>query len=167
MTPNKEELASFLREHRKLARFLVDESLGIEVARQIKELGWNVKYVDEVGLQGHSDEDVYAYAYRKRRVILTHDDDFMDNRMFPLASCAGVVLIPGASGDEDALVKAVGHVLSMFGKLGDFFTYSKISINPDGVWTVFTFDRASGKIEKRIYKFRKHGNVMEWVGSQS
>ncbi len=162
-TPSKEEMAQFLTEHKKSARFLVDESLGIEVAKHIKELGWNVKYVDEVGLQGHPDEDVYAYACKKRRVILTHDDDFMDSRKFPYSICCGVVIIPGASGDENALIKAVAGLLALFGNLGDFFNGTKISIASDGVWTVHRFDRSSGKINKNIYKFPKHGDALEWV----
>ena len=43
-TPGKEEIADFLKDHRKIARFLVDESVGIEVASQMKGLGLNVKY---------------------------------------------------------------------------------------------------------------------------
>jgi hypothetical protein len=162
-TPSKEEMAEFLSEHRRSARFLVDESLGEEVAKQIRELGWNVKYVDEVGLRGHADEDVYAYAHKENRVILTHDDDFMDNRLFPFWICSGVVVIPGASGDENALAKAVAGILAMFGNLGDFFNGTKISIASDGLWMVHSFDRSSGKINKSIYKFPKHGDAMEWV----
>jgi hypothetical protein len=162
-SPSKKEMSEFLSEHRRSARFLVDESLGEEVAEQIKELGWNVKYVDEVGLRGHADEDVYAYAHKENRVILTHDDDFMDNRRFPFSICSGVVVIPGASGDENALGKAVAGILAMFGNLGDFFNGTKISIATDGLWTVYSFDRSSGKINKSIYKFPKHGNAMKWV----
>jgi len=87
-SPSKKEMSEFLSEHRRSARFLVDESLGEEVAKQIRELGWNVKYVDEVGLRGHADEDVYAYAHKENRVILTHDDDFMDNRLFSFSICS-------------------------------------------------------------------------------
>jgi hypothetical protein len=164
-TPSKEEMAVFLKDHRKIARFLVDESVGIEVASQMKELGLNVKYVDDVGLKGRADEDIYAYARRERRVILTHDDDFMDNRQFPITISPGVVKIPGAVGDEGALVHAVSKVISMFGKLGDFFEKTKISISSEGIWTVFKYDHSSGKIEKSIYKFPRNGDAMEWVES--
>lgn len=162
-TPSKEEMADFLKDHRKIARFLVDESVGIEVASQMKGLGLNVKYVDDVGLRGRSDKYIYAYARRKRRVILTHDDDFMDNRQFPIIISPGVVKIPGAAGDEAALVHAVSQVIFMFGKLGDFFEKTKISISSKGIWAVFKYDHPSGKIVKSIYKFPRHGDAMEWV----
>lgn len=164
-TPSKEEMAVFLNDHRRIARFLVDESVGIEVALQMKELGLNVKYVDDVGLRGCADEDIYAYARKDRRVILTHDDDFMNNRQFPITSSPGVVKIPGAAGDEAALVHAVSQLISMFGKLGDFFEKTKILISSEGVWTVFKYDYPSGKIEKSIYKFQRNGPTMEWVES--
>jgi predicted nuclease of predicted toxin-antitoxin system len=162
-SPKKGDLAAFLREHKRRARFLVDESLGIEVARQIRELGYNVKYVEEVGLTGHSDEDIYTFAYKDNRIILTHDDDFLNNVRFPPSVSPGVVIIPGGSGDENSLAKAVAQVLHMFGPLGDFFQASKISISSEGIWTVSKFERKTGRIEKSIYKFPKHGNAMEWV----
>ena len=65
-TPSKEEMAEFLSEQKKICPyFAVDESLGEEVAKQIRELGWNVKYVDEVGLRGHADEDVMRMLTKK------------------------------------------------------------------------------------------------------
>jgi hypothetical protein len=52
--------------------------------------------------------------------MLTHDDDFMDNGLFPFSICSGVEIITGASGDENALTKAVAGVLAMFWNLDDF-----------------------------------------------
>jgi hypothetical protein len=54
----KEDIAAAPRNFCKKARFLVDESLGLETAKFLRELGWNVKDVSEVGLSGRSDEDI-------------------------------------------------------------------------------------------------------------
>ena len=83
---------------RKKARFLVDESLGDGVARVLRDLGWNTVFGPNVGLARHSDEDVFAYAWRKHRVLLTHDRDFLDDRRFPSHRNPGVVVLPGGSG---------------------------------------------------------------------
>lgn len=160
---SKAEIAEFNRVHRKKARFLVDESAGIEVASQMKELGWNVKFVDDVGLKGRADDNVFAFARKENRVILTHDDDFMDNRQFPINLSPGVVIIPGGSGDEEALGKAVAQVIVMFGWIGDFFKKTKISITHEGVWTIYKFNQKMGRIDKTRYKFPKNGDTMEWV----
>jgi hypothetical protein len=50
LTPG--EFADFRKRFKSKARFLVDESLGIETAKVIKRMGWNALYVGEVGLAG-------------------------------------------------------------------------------------------------------------------
>ena len=105
--PDPEESAAFLKAFRKKARFLVDESLGIGVTQYLRKAGWNVKDVSEVGLSGHSDEDVLAFAERDDRILLTHDEDFLDDRSFPPHRNPGVIILPGGSGDEAALVQAL------------------------------------------------------------
>jgi hypothetical protein len=68
---SKAEKDAFDRSFAKKARFVVDESLGIGVAKVLRDLRWNVTFVGEVGLSGHSDEDIYAYAGRENRILLT------------------------------------------------------------------------------------------------
>jgi uncharacterized protein with PIN domain len=65
-----ESFAAFERDFKRKARFLIDESLGVEAARAIRGWGWNVVYVGEVGLGGKSDEDVFAFAWSDDRIIL-------------------------------------------------------------------------------------------------
>ena len=65
-------------------RLLIDESLGVEVADFVREKGYNTEFVGDVGLNGRSDEDVMAYAWRHKRMLhWTHDRDFLDDRRFP------------------------------------------------------------------------------------
>src|SRR5262249_41029059 len=71
------------RRDRKKAGFLVDESVDVEVALRLRREGFTADHVSEVGLDGHSDEDVFAYGWREDRIILTHDTDFLNNRRFP------------------------------------------------------------------------------------
>jgi len=160
---SKAEIAEFNKAHRKIARFLVDENAGIGLASLIRELGLNAKYVDDVRLRGRADKDIFAFAHKENRVILTHDDDFMDNRQFPIHLSPGVVKIPGGSGDEEALEKAVFQVIGMFGGKSDFYKKTKISITSEGVWTIHRFNQKMGRIEKTRWKFPKNGGAMKWV----
>ena len=73
-------------------RYLVDESLGVGTTALLRQWGYNVKDVYEVGIAGQPDENVFQYAQRHRRIILTHDDDFFNNFMFPLNSSFQVFL---------------------------------------------------------------------------
>ena len=40
-----------------------DEAMDVEVAGALRDLGWNTKYVGDLDLVGHSDEDVFARAW--------------------------------------------------------------------------------------------------------
>jgi Domain of unknown function (DUF5615) len=160
---SKAEITEFFKVHRKKTRFLLDENVGIELASQLRELGLNVKHVDEVGLGGRPDKDVFVFARKENRVILTHDDDFMDYKQFPINLSPGVVKIPGGSGDEEALVKAVDQVIVRGGGRGGFYMKTKISISPEGVWTINRFNQKTGKIEKTRLKIPENGPPMEWV----
>ena len=85
-------------EFKKKSRFLIDESLGIDVAKYLRGKGYNAEFVGDVGLAGHSDEDVFAFAWRERRMLWTHDRDFLDDAKFPEHRNPGVVVLPGGDG---------------------------------------------------------------------
>src|SRR5438132_438714 len=95
--PSKQELRE-LNRMRKKARFLVDENLGEEVAQVLRAEGFNSQFVSEAGLRRHDDTDVFAYALRTDRVLLTHDPDFLDDRKYPQNRNPGLVVLPGGSG---------------------------------------------------------------------
>ena len=65
--PSKED---YHEEFERKTKFLVDESLGPDVAIYLREHGYNAKFVSDVGLNGHDDRDLFAYAWRTRRVLL-------------------------------------------------------------------------------------------------
>ena len=84
-------------------------------------------------------EDVFAYAWRTKRVLLTHDPDFLNNRRFPFNRNYGVVVItPGASGNTNfGLERALIMIHSVFGAFGKFWIGCKILVAEDNHWTVW------------------------------
>src|SRR3990172_6362415 len=89
----KAEIAAPRRDTKK-ARFVVDESMDVEVASWLRRQRFDAVHVSDVGLAGHTDEDVCAYAWREDRVLLTHDADFLTDRRFPPQRNPGVVVLP-------------------------------------------------------------------------
>jgi predicted nuclease of predicted toxin-antitoxin system len=142
----------FGRRFKKKARFLVDESAGSGLARALRERGWNAVAADEVGLRGYPDEDVFAHAWSEDRVILTHDEDFLDDRRFPFNRNPGVVVLPGASG-EPGFVEAVRDVLAVIGRFREAYRGEKIRISSDQIWTVNGFDKKGGHHYSARYRF--------------
>ena len=55
----------------------LDEHVHPAVAEALRRRGINVTTTVEAGLRGADDQDHIAYAWRERRVIVTHDDDFL------------------------------------------------------------------------------------------
>ena len=65
----QQEVEVYAKRFQKKSRFLVDESLGVNVADVLREHGWNTKYVADLGLEGHSDEDVFSRAWADDRIM--------------------------------------------------------------------------------------------------
>ena len=154
---SEEDMARFLRECRGGARFLVDESLGIGVTNALRREGWNAKDVLEVGLKGHSDEDIFAYAKREDRILLTHDDDFLDDKRYPLGRNPGIIVLPGGDGNVSALSRALGFISHRY---PGFYRDAKVSISNDGTTIIKHLTDSGIMINK--FKFPKHGLLM-WI----
>lgn len=99
------------------------------------------------------------------RVLLTHDSDFLDDRRFPPRLNPVLVVLPGAEGENHALLSAIQHMLWIVGRLRELWRSTKIVISHDGIWTVFTFDLDEGRITKTRYRFTKH-TIEVWEDAQ-
>lgn len=141
-------------ESRQKTRFLVDEGLGVDVAAYLRACGYNAVFAGDVGLLGRSDEEVFAYAWRKRRVVLTHDHDFIDDAKFPEHRNPGVIVLAGGSGDHKAMETAVGVLMNVFGHGHGLWEKSKISISAEGYITARVRDRETGKISTMRFRLR-------------
>ncbi len=155
--PTRAETSAFEREFGKRARFLFVESLGPGTAEALRTAGWNVKYVDDVGLNGRSDEDVLAFAKREDLILLTHDTDFLDDRRFPPHRNPGVVVLPGGSGGEQVLLRALGQMLSVVGMYREIWRFSKVIVETNGELVVVLRDYDSGAMTRERYRFPRVG----------
>ena len=52
---------------------------------------WDVRHVNDVGLQGAADDVIFKWAQSNLSIVITFDEDFADPRMYPAGSHAGVV----------------------------------------------------------------------------
>lgn len=147
---------------RKRTRLLIDESLGVEVADFVREKGYNTEFVGDVGLNGRSDEDVMAYAWRHKRMLWTHDRDFLDDRRFPEHRNPGVVVLPGGSGDRLATGVGIGTALAVFGWAPSIWEKSKMVISSTGEMTVRSRNPDTGKMETNRYRMTDKGYAEIW-----
>lgn len=78
-------------------RYYLDEHIAEAVAKGLRRRGVDVLTLSAAGMLGASDEDHFAFAQEEKRVIVTHDDDFL--RLAAQSSeHAGVVYMPQRRG---------------------------------------------------------------------
>jgi len=143
-------------------RFLVDENLGPEVTELLRSWDPSVTDVFEEGLVGRSDEDVFAFAWREKRVLLTHDDDFLDDARFPEHRSPGVVILRGAGGNSANLAYALGMVRAFMERMPEVWRGDKITIHGDEM-IVRTRDFDSGARKTIRFKLPSRGPLLMWV----
>ncbi len=163
METPKDEVDAFVAPFRRKVRFLVDESLGVEVAKTLRDLGWNVEFVGEIGLAGHSDEDVFARAWAENRILLTHDHDFLDDRRFPPHRNPGLVVLPGGSGDEQGLLRALAGLVAIVAPFREGYWHNKVIASADGTWTFIRRNAQTGAMERTRIRTGRRGKTEIWV----
>ncbi len=157
-----DEIAEARRAFAKKAKFLLDESVDTDVGSYLKEKGWNTKTTAEVGLSGHSDEDVNAFSIREKRVILTHDNDFLDDRRFQYNNIYAIIKLPGGSGDLKALAVALNGALSIVGPFVKAYEQSKMWFTQEHIFYVRNRDHQTGRISTSKYKYGGSGPAHIW-----
>jgi predicted nuclease of predicted toxin-antitoxin system len=58
-------------------RFHLDKHIDPAIANGLRRRGIDVTTTADVGLQGTTDEEHLAFARAERRIIVTHDDDYL------------------------------------------------------------------------------------------
>jgi predicted nuclease of predicted toxin-antitoxin system len=165
--PDDGEIKAIVRENRGKPSFLVDESLGSEVTDLLRKSGWNATDVFEIGINGQPDENVFAAAKSRDRILLTHDRDFLNNHRFSPRLNPGLVVLPGGNGDRRALVNALDELLAIIGETRELWRATKIEISSQNEWTVLTFNRDDGKVHKNRFRFAKRGGGEYWSDDDS
>lgn len=156
--------AEINREITAIGHFLVDENIDPELAAWINRSGiWKADHVRDVGLAGMDDKAVFAWAWKHKRWILTHDEDFLDDHRFPFHRTHGVVVLPGGQGESQARREALWDVLGILGYHSRLFPGAKIVVAPGRIWTVREHLKAEGKHTKRRIRWEKNGRLSEWI----
>jgi predicted nuclease of predicted toxin-antitoxin system len=81
------------RPSRRFSAGLLDQNVPRAIAtwlRQVKPT-WEVHHATEVGLAGKSDEELFRWGQAQGAIIITFDEDFADQRAFPVGTHHGIV----------------------------------------------------------------------------
>ena len=78
---------------KQMTKFLADECVFSLTVELLKNRGWNVVTVREVGLQGAKDSEVISKAKEMKAILITQDMDFCDIGKFPPSSYSGIIVL--------------------------------------------------------------------------
>jgi predicted nuclease of predicted toxin-antitoxin system len=152
------EIAAWAKEFGEKARFLIDEDLDPALAPLLADRGYNSKAVLDVGLAGHSDEDVLAFAKREDRILVTNDDGFADERRFPEHRNPGVVIVPSGRLDDPGVIEAIASMLPLVGHYRPMFTGAVVKVDRHGVLSITDREHESGARRTSRYRYTKSGS---------
>ena len=100
----------------KKLKLCADASVPQPFVEKLREAGIPVRMASEDGLASHSDNDILAWARRSKRVLLTLDRDFWNDRKFPLQRVPGVIFVDVAPNDIDAALRSFDLVYDTFAR---------------------------------------------------
>ena len=83
----------------------VDEDMPRSTVVMLRQAGHTAEDVRDVGLRGHNDDDVFAYAQATQAILVTADKGFANVLSYPPGTHAGliVVRVPEHRGHDDLL----------------------------------------------------------------
>jgi predicted nuclease of predicted toxin-antitoxin system len=80
---------------RKKWRLYADNNIEKEIVEHLREEAFDVLAVAEDPQLRHRDDEFhYQRARELDRYLLTHDEDFWEDRLFPLRRSPGVIILP-------------------------------------------------------------------------
>ena len=134
ITPPKLKIRVYL--DRNLPAFVVDDFKSVA----------KIYKIIKISKENEEDAFIYKDALNKKTILFTCDDDFWDDRKFPLHLSPGVIIVKGKSSDEidrtiASFVMDIGFIKNVR-LIPGFFLKQKFKINISGYVTKYlTVDR--------------------------
>lgn len=72
---------------------LLDQNVPQSIVAWLKQKrpNWQVVHVASTALSGKPDRDIFEWAQRNHAIIVTYDEDFADQRSFPVHQHHGII----------------------------------------------------------------------------
>jgi predicted nuclease of predicted toxin-antitoxin system len=92
---------------------LLDENIADDLADWLaaRKPEWTVFAAVRVGLAGRPDDEIFVWAQNHGAVIVSYDEDFSDQRLFPIGTHAGVIRLRVRPTTRELTRAAIDRVL--------------------------------------------------------
>lgn len=154
-------MRAFHQRFRRMARFYADENIEPVLIEILRDLAFDITSAREAGMSHRDDTDHYAYARQQGRRLLSHDQDSLNDRRFPLPQHPGVVVLDIQPLTRDIISDAFYLLRAVVRPYRGFWRGAKILIHKNLEMTIRmrSFD---GRAKSN--RFRLGGRVAQgWV----
>ena len=101
------------------ARFYADENIESYLVEHIRKNGFKVESANEIGFSPRDDQFHLQEARRRKCILLTRDDDFLDNKKFPFSNLKDTAVIVLRTETRSQANLNFGYMLvSLFDEIG-------------------------------------------------
>jgi hypothetical protein len=107
---------------------------------------------DRANLRRSDDQAVFSAAWRLGRLLVTHDSDFLDNRLFPFARCPGLLVLPTYGRVSTEFANLLAGACELVSKGGRLWLHTKIVAKRDFTVKVRTWEKSQGHITEWKYR---------------
>lgn len=130
---------------RGTTRFLLDQNVSAAVRRYLDGQGISATPLP-LKLANRPDDEVLAEAWRLDRVLITHDEDFLDVRRHPYETNPGIVVVPGGSGNVGAHLNTIGNLLKLMQPWRGLWLQTYIHVLDNGIAVIKGVNATHGVI---------------------
>jgi predicted nuclease of predicted toxin-antitoxin system len=82
---------------------------------------------DRANLRRSDDQAVFSAAWRLGRLLITHDSDFLGDRLFPFARCPGLLVLPTYGRVSMEFANLLAGACELVSKGGRLWLHTKIA----------------------------------------
>lgn len=92
---------------------LLDQNVPQDCAAWLRQTRphWTVWHVNQTGLMGRPDAEVFRWAQERQAMVVSYDEDFADARTFPLGAHHGIIRLRVWPTTVEATIAGLQRVL--------------------------------------------------------
>jgi hypothetical protein len=130
-------------------RFVMDANMEPWALHVMRYKHLDVRECDLAKLRRSDDQAVFAAAWRLGRLLITHDADFLDDRLFPFARCSGLLVLPTYGRVSMQFANLLAGACDLVSRGHRLWFHTKIIAKRDFTVRVRTWEKS-------------HGHIAEW-----
>jgi Domain of unknown function (DUF5615) len=132
----------------KRTRFVADENLEPWALYVMRYKNFDIISADQAGSRHLDDRQVFGRAWQLKRVLVTHDADFLNDAIFPLRAYSGLLVLPVYGAVSLEFGNLLSASASLIGRGESMWFHTKIEATRQFVLKVRTWDKAEGHITR-------------------